>query len=169
MSNFSAQEANDMMKRIQLARESHVEKNKVDHEHLILIIPGEPIPKQSVRFTKQGIAYQPKELVEAKKKLKADIQAQLPAGFIPWSGPVEIVMWHFVFSYLKGHSKKERALQRLYKTTKPDMSDNLKKLPLDAMSGLVFQDDSLICKENNVEKYYGTEAKTIIELKLFCQ
>ena len=50
------------------------------------------------------------------------------------------------------------------KTTKPDLSDNLKKLLFDTFGGVVFKDDSLICKENNVSKVYSITAKIEIEL-----
>jgi len=41
-----------------------------------------------------------------------------------------------------------------YKTTKPDL-DNLEKMLWDAMEGIVFINDSLICEKHNVIKTYG--------------
>ena len=52
-----------------------------------------------------------------------------------------------------------------YKNTKPDLPDNLKKLVNDAMSGLVYEDDSLIVTENDTAKYYGIGGCIIIELE----
>ena len=66
----------------------------------------------------------------------------------------------FVFPYLKSFSKKKiQEIEELkayaaYKTTKPDL-DNLEKMLWDAMNGVVFADDSLICGKRNINKEYG--------------
>ena len=76
----------------------------------------------------------------------------------------------FCFQPLAAHkrSKKISAFLasggEIEKTTKPDLSDNLKKLLFDTFSGVVFKDDSLICRENNVSKVYSITAKIEIEL-----
>lgn len=165
---FTGREANELMQRIKLAKESHVATNNIDHSKIVIVIPGTPIPKQSVRFGKFG-AFQPKELVDAKKKIKADITAQLPKGFTVWNGPVKVNKLHFIYEYQKGHTKAEMEKTRLYKITRPDQVDNLKKLIFDCFSGLIYTDDSQVCIENHVERYFGTEAKTIIELENFIQ
>jgi len=170
-------------------------------------LPGEPIPKQSTRFTvnryrtdgyhsdpwtgeqmKHSVgdvivflnknnnkidvilqAYQDSALETAKKGYQACIQAQLPSEFKMYKKEVHIISIDFIFPILKSFSQKiVKAIEDgaiVYKTTKPDMPDNLKKLPLDAMSGIVFEDDGLICYEGPVRKYYGTNPGTIIKLK----
>lgn len=163
---MKAQEANDLMTRMQLARSPHVTENLFTK--LIIIIPGTPIPKQSVRMGRHG-AFQPTELVYAKKKIKSDIQVQLPKGFLPWEGPVQINRICFVYEYLKGHSKKEKEQYNttgkvLYKVSRPDF-DNLCKLPLDCMTDIIYKDDSQICYLGRMEKYFGVEAFTLIELE----
>jgi Holliday junction resolvase RusA-like endonuclease len=51
------------------------------------------------------------------------------------------------------------------KTTRPDLPDNLKKLPLDSMADLVFKDDALIWQECNTTKVFGTGGCIIIKMK----
>lgn len=77
-------------------------------------------------------------------------------------------MLEFMFEPLVSH-KKVKYKMKLFreggiieKTTKPDLSDNLKKLLLDSMGGLVYSDDSIICRENNVSKVYGIEGQITI-------
>lgn len=160
-------EANDLMARMKLAKSAHIQQNS--QHKLTIIIPGTPIPKQSVRMSKFG-AYQPPELVYAKKKIKADIEVQLPKGFKLWEGPIQISRLCFVYEYLKSHNKKQRLQYQetgmpIPKITKPDMVDNLKKLPFDCMSGLVYIDDSQICYERDIRKYFGEEAFTLIVIE----
>jgi len=51
----------------------------------------------------------------------------------------------------------------IYKTTKPDLVDNLMKGLFDAMKGVVFIDDALVCK-TETEKIYGLVPCTIIDI-----
>jgi Holliday junction resolvase RusA-like endonuclease len=53
----------------------------------------------------------------------------------------------------------------VFKSTKPDLPDNLNKLVFDAMKGIVFTDDKLIVGIENCYKYYGLQPKTIIVLE----
>ena len=76
----------------------------------------------------------------------------------------------FCFQPLAAHKEVKKYLlfwlqaAKLKKLPKPDLSDNLKKLLFDTFSGVVFKDDSLICRENNVSKVYSITAKIEIEL-----
>jgi len=54
---------------------------------------------------------------------------------------------------------------RVFKVTKPDLSDNLNKMVFDAMNNLVFKDDSQIVLMENVRKFYGLTPKIIIYLE----
>lgn len=115
-------------------------------------IKGMPEAKQSARFTKSGIAFQPKKVVNYKDNLRYQIIAQLPKGFVPFSNPVEII-YQFIFPFLSTHSRKKRSAGKLFKATKPDL-DNLQKSTNDAMNNVVFYDDSQICSAS-IEKFYG--------------
>ena len=138
---------------------------------------GDPMPKQSVKIRafkdKQGNArattYQPKKYKDRENDYIKQIKAQLPKDFDMFTQEVVVEQMTFIFPPLKSFSKKKMKFIEeggiVPKTTKPDLPDNLKKLPLDAMSGLVFKDDSLIWKECLTEKIYGLGGCIIIRLR----
>lgn len=134
---------------------------------------GTPMPKQSVRAfvteeNKIG-TFQPKEMSARKEDYIRQINKQLPADFVKFSRRVHIRKLHFVFPPLKSFLKADMArIERgeiIWKETKPDLPDNLKKLVMDAMSGLVYKDDNIIVSEDDVKKYYGTGGMIILELE----
>ena len=133
---------------------------------------SEPKAAQSVRFARQGKftkAYQPKKNHEWKAWIKIQTIAQLPDDFKMRTTAIQIVKCHFVFSPLKSFSKKKMKMIEdghiFYKTTRPDLQDNLMKIFIDSLSGIVFKDDSQIVKVNNTAKYYGLQAMIILELQ----
>lgn len=131
-------------------------------------ILGIPKPKQSFRYTRKGIRYQTKEVKQNERSMREQIISQLPAGFKPWSGPIVVNSLLFTFPPKKGETKRNMALVEagmLWKTTKPDLTDNLQKALWDAMEGIVFLNDSQVCCMRNVEKRYGM--KPGIEIELF--
>jgi Holliday junction resolvase RusA-like endonuclease len=144
---------------------------------LTLSIPGIPQPKQSVRAriikTKTGKSfihtYQKKEVVENERSIKMIILEQLPPGFTPFSKGIKVMKLHYIFppiSSLKRHEYKiliEGGI--FYKTTKPDLTDNLNKGLFDSMQGIVFMNDSQICEMNDVKKYYGLTPGILIEME----
>lgn len=116
------------------------------------------------------IAYVDKKYTDRTKEYVFMIQEQLPKDFVRFENEVHTVKFEFIFPPLKSFSKKilnglQTKTLLKYKTTKADLSDNLKKLPLDALNGLVYSDDSLICTETNVVKRYGWKAGIVITLK----
>jgi Holliday junction resolvase RusA-like endonuclease len=140
---------------------------------ITLSLFGTPMPKQSVRsfVNKQGKigTFQPKEMTDRMKDYQRQITQQLPQGFSMFVKRVHIRKLHFVFPPLKSFSKDTMTrIERgeiIWKETKPDLPDNLKKLVMDAMSGLVYKDDNIIVSEDDVKKYYGTGGMIIIELE----
>lgn len=131
-----------------------------------LTILGIPKPKQSFRYTRNGIRYQTKEVKQAEAGMRQQVIAQLPRGFIPWTGPVVVQNLKFTFPPRKSETKRNKALAEagmLYKTTKPDL-DNLQKILWDALKGVVFIDDPLVCCMRNVEKVYGPVPGIEIEI-----
>lgn len=141
---------------------------------LELNIPIEPLAIQSVRsrmikpkFAKAFVMhYQPKRNTDYKQNVKALIYNQLPDTFNLMTGKLE-VEYGFIFSPLKSFSKKILAIlesgKLLFKDTKPDM-DNLQKGTTDAMTSLVFKDDSQIVKLSAF-KAYGKQAMVTIKIK----
>lgn len=116
------------------------------------------------------IAYTDSKYTKRIEEYRLMIHNQLPDDFKMFTEEVHIESLEFIFKPLKSFSNKvldglkNKTLLK-YHTVRPDMPDNLKKLPLDAMSGIVYKDDSLICTENNVVKRYGWKPGIIIKLK----
>jgi Holliday junction resolvase RusA-like endonuclease len=135
-------------------------------ETITIVLKGEPMPKQSVRQGKafgtgKKIFYQPKKFKDRQADYIRQIKSQLPKGFKMFTKIVYIEMLEVMYSPNSSHLKSKKKLDFLMnggiieKTTNPDIMDNLNKLPFDCLSGLVFKDDGLICRANNISKVYG--------------
>jgi len=131
-------------------------------EELLLNFSGEPKAIQSVRFAKIGAhfsKYQPKQNVEWKNFIKITAIGQLPPDWVLLDAPVGITV-EFRFTPPKSMRKRDiLAIQSgnvVYKTTKPDLTDNLCKGLIDALTGVVWRDDSLICRVASVKRYAMT-------------
>jgi len=136
-----------------------------------IIIYGDPKAKQSAKFAKIGKfikSYQPKSVVQNEKNIRAQVLEQLPEDFRPFTENVIVTKLHFVFSPLKGFSKKKIKLIEdgviVYKNTKPDLTDNLSKSLFDAMEGVVYDNDSRIVAMDNLKKYYGFRPRIELEI-----
>ena len=134
---------------------------------------GIPKPKQSAKFRSvkgKGktyiTSYQKKEVKDAERNIAFDAKSQLPEGFIPYNKPIGVNIL-YVFPPLSSFSKKKlNALKQgevMYKDTKPDLTDNLNKGLFDALEGIVYVNDSRICKIGNAEKVYGLVPRTEVE------
>lgn len=139
-----------------------------------LKILGIPQPKQSARFKAQKFgkktfmkSYQPDKVIQNERNLAFDAKSQIPEGFIPFGEAIKVKAV-FVFPPLKGFTKsKLNALSTgaiIYKTTKPDLTDNLMKGTMDALNGIVFTDDAVIAEVES-KKIYGLIPR--IELEFF--
>ena len=137
-------------------------------------ILGIPAPKQSARFYGKNIggkimikSYQKTEVVQKEMSIASEVRSQLPEGFIPFDCPVSMEVL-FVFPPLSSMKKATKSAiengEIIYKPTKPDLQDNLMKGLCDAMNGVVFIDDSRICKVES-QKIYGTIPRTEVIIK----
>ncbi|MGK6342859.1 RusA family crossover junction endodeoxyribonuclease [Chryseobacterium sp. DT-3] len=138
-------------------------------------IIGIPKPKQSARFRisknklgQQFIAsYQKKDIKDYEQNIKAVVTQFLPKDFIIYDCAISMNV-EYVFPALSSMSKKEKDLISsgviIYKTTKPDLSDNLNKGLVDSLAGLVYTNDSRISVISAV-KYYGPIPKTIVKIE----
>lgn len=129
-------------------------------------IKGNPKAKQSVRFTKTGHKYQPKELIQEEKNIRSQIIEQLPPNFELLKNAIKLEVV-FYFPPLKTFNKKimndiEKGLP-VPKTTKPDL-DNLEKMVLDAMQGVVYLNDSQIYYKSS-QKYYSNTPQINITIE----
>lgn len=122
---------------------------------LQIIIPIKPLAKQSVRFTRSGIAYQPASSKSYCQSLKYYARSQYRGE--PESGAIAVDVI-FTFPPLKSFTKKRMdALEDEPEIhcKKPDL-DNLAKPLLDAMNGILWVDDSQIC-QLSLSKNIGIE------------
>lgn len=122
--------------------------------------PGEPKAIQSVRAASIGghiKTYQPKENREWKGSIRVMAFQALPADFELLDGAVSVRLT-FCFLPPKSWSRRKRLDltqgRKFYKTTKPDLTDNLCKGLIDSLTGIVWTDDARICKVES-EKIYA--------------
>ena len=118
---------------------------------LELFIAETPKPIQSVRFAARAgfvQTFQPKANKDWKARIKASVTSQLPVGWKPYKDTPLGVRVIYVFPPLTSFRKNDKALINgggvIPKHTKPDVSDNLNKGLFDAMTGVVWDDDSRV-------------------------
>lgn len=141
-----------------------------------ILIPGIPQPKQSARFRavkgRNGQtfvqSYQTKAVKDMEANIGYEIRSQLPPDWIPYDGPISVRVI-FVFpplkSFSKGKLERLKGGELMYKSTKPDLTDNLMKGLFDAMNGIVFRDDAQVCEVYS-RKIYGMRPYTEIEFEI---
>jgi len=100
--------------------------------------PYRPLPHQSIKYAYKGgrrFFYVPKKVI----KYKQDIRRM----FIKAYPNIELSNNAFALSIIykfKSNNKEEK-----YRLKRPDLTDNLSKCLIDALTGIVWKDDSLIC------------------------
>lgn len=125
-----------------------------------------PMPHQSVRFTRAGRTFKPKKIMDYQSYVRKLVEEQLPEGFsiIPAGVPIFIRQLTYQYEWSSATPKKRR-IGKVYKPTKPDLQDNLNKAFLDALEGLVYEQDQNIVSINGLEKYYGDGDKITLILE----
>jgi len=125
-----------------------------------------PTSHQSVRFTRSGRSYKPKKIIDYQATVVRLAEEQLPKDFkiIPAGTNIFIEELTYQYAYIKSIPKKRR-VGKLYKATKPDLQDNLNKAFLDALEGVVYEQDQNIVAINKLEKYYGDKDLITLILK----
>jgi Holliday junction resolvase RusA-like endonuclease len=112
------------------------------------------------------IPYTPAATAKAEKELRSGI-AQLFAGQSLMTGMLEIDL-KYILPVPPSWPKWKRQFAYggtcLYPTGKPDL-DNLAKLTLDAMNGLVWRDDSQVCAAT-MSKHYGNEHEVGVRIRV---
>ena len=151
-------------------------KSKQSMRTAVAMKNGEPVAKLTAKGKKSFKihTFQDKKTESNELWIKWNIAGQLPFGFKLFTGPIIIHKLHYIFSYTlaatKRHNKQLqrtdfRKMEPIYKTTKPDVPDNLNKMVFDAMEKLVYLNDSQVIGIDNLRKYYGLQPKIIIELE----
>jgi Holliday junction resolvase RusA-like endonuclease len=151
---------------------------------ITLILKGEPMAKQSVRQGKaktgKKIFYQPEKYALREQSYRIQIRNQLPKDFemfTEWVQVTEFLVVHEAPKTITKHKKKLAWMQMgglVNKFTKPDLIDNLNKLPFDSMSqkklksGVVqkgvYSDDCLVYHTKEASKHWGLDPRIEITL-----
>jgi len=124
-----------------------------------------PLAHQSFRIGRNGIKYKPKKVKDYQESLISLVVEQLPKDFciITAGSEIKVNYIEYIYAYPKSFSKKNRV--KTFKTTKPDLQDNLNKAFFDALEGLVYEQDQNIVEINGMTKFYGQEDKIRVEFE----
>lgn len=121
------------------------------------IIEGKPKPKQSFRYTRQGIRYTPKDVKAYAYEVAWYFYKKYPK-WMPkiFNGTPLKVELHVYMKIPKSFNKtlKQRALTGELRPLKKPDCDNISKNILDALNGVVYPDDKQIV-ELTIKKYYA--------------
>jgi Holliday junction resolvase RusA-like endonuclease len=150
-----------------------------------ITIPGEVVPKQSVRAT--GIPYveektgklkvfmkfyQTKEIKEyeahvantAREYVGSD--PEVPFKLLEGTLAISATLIFKVLESMPKHIKDQIATGGIvYKATEPDLTDNLLKGIFDGFKDVIYKNDGQIALLREVKKIYGLEAKAIITIE----
>lgn len=139
-------------------------------------VPGEPTAAKRPRFAHRGKftkVYDPDTNVEWKRHIRDSFLHTVPDDVLhdaPFPRGIPLAMSvEFRFSRKKSHFGTGRNLNKLkasapaFHTVKPDV-DNLLKLVKDALNGLVYADDSQVCRYDLAVKRYDDRPRTVIRI-----
>lgn len=115
-----------------------------DLKEITVTVPGKPIGKGRPRTTKTGITYTPAKTRQWERA--ASVLAKRELAFSkPMQRPVEVfIVLSFSIPASWGQKRRAKALAGdIGHTTRPD-ADNAAKAALDALSGIVYRDDSQV-------------------------
>lgn len=132
------------------------------------IVPGRPKRWERPSQTKSGRRFSPKGLEDAKRAVAWEC-ARVWNG-APWTGPVRI-SGMFIFETPAGWPKAlrdEASNGRVDHIIDPDI-DQLLKLVMDALVGIVVVDDNQFSRFGRSAKRYGSPARSEIVLELLTQ
>ena len=132
-------------------------------KQFIFDVPGDPVGKQRPRVTRSGHAFTPHRTVEYENLVRACFRDAFPDAQ-PLDEPVsvQIVAFHSIpKSWSKAKREQARKLEIL--PGKPDC-DNIAKSICDALNGVAYTDDRLICRLD-VRKQYGTVPMVVVIVK----
>jgi Holliday junction resolvase RusA-like endonuclease len=110
------------------------------------IVPSEPCGKGRPRFSRGGHAYTPEKTARA-ENLVMLTATEAMRGRLPTERPVRVEIEAFFTMPRSMSIRKRTSMAEAPCMKKPDM-DNIAKLVLDAMNGVVYADDSqVVCME----------------------
>ncbi len=117
-------------------------------------LKGQPVGKGRPRFTKQGRAYTPAKTKEYEHRLAAAASdAMQDQGLEPWTGKCKVgVLAQFEIPKSWPKKRREAAVRYEVHPGRPDI-DNLVKIALDAINGVVFEDDAQVYMVQAMKRY----------------
>ena len=130
-----------------------------------IIIDGEPIAQGRPRFSKVGNfvkTYDPKKSRNYKEYVKYTASQQMK-GLAPMEGALALSVTVYR-SIPKSFSKKKRAeaeARRILPITKPDLDNYIKGIK-DALSSIVWHDDSQVVEYRNCAKLYSDKPRVVV-------
>jgi Holliday junction resolvase RusA-like endonuclease len=116
--------------------------------------------------TQFATLYTPTRTRQAQAHVKLEA-GQAMRGRAPFTCTVEMILTA-VFPIPRSFSQKKRRAALAFELlpgVKPDL-DNIEKLALDAMNGVVFRDDVLVCRVSKA-KVYGEVPRLIVTVRPF--
>lgn len=125
-----------------------------------------PLAHQSFRIGRNGIKYKPKKVKDYQNIIQILTVEQLSKDFniIPSGSTIFVNYIEYVYAYPKSFSKKKK-MEMVYKTTKPDLQDNLNKAFFDALEGLIYEQDQNIVVIKRMSKFYGETDKIKVQFE----
>lgn len=133
--------------------------------------PGEVVKAydgQSMQLAAYAATYFGEDRIDEVLAANIFISSTEPGSWVPAKKPL-IVRVQYTFPVLKSMSKK--LLKKIesdefyyYKNTRPDLHDNLCKATFDALTGIIWQDDSQIVGLHS-SKIYGIKPGIIIDIQ----
>ena len=117
-------------------------------------VKGQPVGKGRPRFTKSGHTYTPQKTKDYEHKLAAAASdAMQNLGLEPWSGKCKVgVLAQFEIPTSWPKKRREAAVRYEVHPGRPDI-DNLVKIALDAINGVVFEDDAQVYMVQAMKRY----------------
>lgn len=131
-----------------------------------ILIPGEPVPQGRPRFARRGNfvqAYDPEPSKKYKKHVKYHASKFAPIKLLDGELEVHVLIYK---KSLKSFSQAKRAAaeaKQLRPITKPD-ADNYAKGILDALKGIIWQDDGQVV-DLIARKFYSERPRAEVYIK----
>lgn len=130
-----------------------------------MFIDSKPFPKGRPRFTRYGGVYTPKKTLESERDIHDQIFIEMSKHRVNITRSLLSVEIKFIYKRPKKIPNEiETDDGYSYRAVRPDV-DNLAKLVLDAMNGVVYIDDSQICSLK-CEKLYGDRDGILLKIDI---
>lgn len=131
--------------------------------NISITVPGKPISKQSIRVTKGGISYTPKETVYYANLIKQIYVSKYEQYKFNDAIRQTIIAYYPI---PKSMSKKKRNLMiegKIRPTIRPDY-DNIEKAFSDALENIAFDNDNQIVS-SRFDKWYSENPRVEIKIE----